>query len=145
MIGPPPSSPLFPNPPLSRSGATGPKPPARLIAELGNPAEFRSAAALASYVGVIPAIRQSGTWTSSRAGLHPLGHAALRAALWMPVLTAVRKNPWLRAYYQRLTARGKLPKVALIAAMRKLLIAVYTVAKTRRPFVSQRAPQEARA
>ena len=63
----------------------------------------------------------------------------------MPVLTAVRKNPWLRAYYQRLTARGKLPKVALIAAMRKLLIAVYTVAKTRRPFVSQRAPQEARA
>ena len=48
----------------------------------------------------------------------------LRAALWMPTLTAVRKNPWLRAYYERLRARGKLPKVALVAAMRKLLIAV---------------------
>jgi hypothetical protein len=37
----------------------------------------------------------------------------------MPVLTAVRTNPWLRAYHERLIARGKLPKVALVAAMRK--------------------------
>ena len=48
---------------------------------------------------------------------------------------AVRCNPWLRAYYQRLRDRGKLPKVALMAAIRKLLIAIYTVAKHRRPFV----------
>lgn len=41
----------------------------------------------------------------------------------------------LRAYYQRLRDRGKLPKVVLMAAMRKLLIAIYTVAKHRRPFV----------
>ena len=53
----------------------------------------------------------------------------------MPTLTAVRKNPWLRAYYEGLIARGKLPKVALVAAMRKLLIAVYFVAKNRTPFV----------
>jgi hypothetical protein len=53
----------------------------------------------------------------------------------MPVLTAVRTNPWLRAYYDRLIARGKLPKVALVAAMRKLLHAVYSVATHRRPFV----------
>jgi len=37
----------------------------------------------------------------------------------MPVLTAVRANPWLRAYDERLIARGKSPKVALVAAMRK--------------------------
>jgi Cu/Ag efflux pump CusA len=55
----------------------------------------------------------------------------------MPTLTAVRKNPWLRAYYQRLLAAGKLPKVALVAAMRKLLCAVYSVAKHKRPFVPQ--------
>jgi transposase len=53
----------------------------------------------------------------------------------MPVLAAVRKNPWLRAYYEGLIARGKLPKVALVAAMRKLLHAVYSVATHRRPFV----------
>ena len=55
----------------------------------------------------------------------------------MPTLTAVRSNPWLRAHYQRLRARGKLPKVALVACMRKLLLAVYSVAKHRRPFVAQ--------
>jgi hypothetical protein len=86
-------------------------------------------------VGVIPALRQSGKRTSTRAGLTPLGAASLRAKLWMPVLTAVHHNPWLRAYYERLLARGKQPKVALVAAMRKLLHAVYSVATHRRPFV----------
>lgn len=108
---------------------------ARLIATLGDPADFRSAAALASYVGVIPGIRQSGKNKNTRAALTPIGHARLRAALWMPTLTAVRRNPWLRAHYEALRARGKLPKVALVACMHKLLIAVYAVAKHRRPFV----------
>jgi transposase len=120
---------------LTTIDGIGPQTAARLVAELGDPAAFRNAGALAAYVGVIPALRQSGKRQTTRAGLTSIGHAPLRAALWMPVLTAVRKNPWLRAYYQRLIARGKLPKVALIAAMRKLLLAVYTVAKQRRPFV----------
>jgi hypothetical protein len=40
---------------------------------------------------------------------------ALRHRLWMPTLVAVRKNPWLRAHYDRLLAAGKRPKVALVA------------------------------
>ena len=108
---------------------------ARLIATLGDPAQFRSGAALASYVGVIPGIKQSGKNRSTRAAITPLGNAQLRAALWMPTLTAVRRNPWLRAHYKALTARGKLPKVALVACMHKLLLAVYAVAKHRKPFV----------
>ena len=54
-------------------------------------------------------------------------------ALWMPTLSAVRVNPWLRAYYQRLRAADKLAKVALVAAMRMLMAAVYSVARHRRP------------
>jgi transposase len=53
----------------------------------------------------------------------------------MPTIAAVRCNPWLRSFYERLRQRGKLPKVALIAAMRKLLHAIYSVAINRRPFV----------
>ena len=53
----------------------------------------------------------------------------------MTTLAAVRNNPWLHAYYQRLRSNGKVPKVALMAAMRKLLTAVYSVAKNRQPFV----------
>ena len=77
-----------------------------------------------------------------------MGNARLRMALWMPVLGAVRRNPWLRAFYQRLRrvhdnlrsddqrlrAAGKPPKLALVAAMRKLLHAIYSVAKNRKPF-----------
>ncbi len=115
---------------------------ARLIAKLGDPADFRSAGALAAFIGAVPGLRQSGKRQGQRAGLHPLGHGKLRAQLWMPTLSAVRFNPWLRAYYERLIARGKLRKVAIIAAMRKLLVAIYSVAKARRPFVPHLTPQE---
>ena len=121
---------------LTTIDGIGPQTAARLVAELGDPATFHSAAALAAFVGVVPALRHSGKRTPARAGLTALGHAPLRAKLWMPTLTAVQRNPWLRAYYERLRARGKLPKVALVAAMRKLLIAVYHVAKHRRPFIA---------
>lgn len=115
----------------------GPNTAARLIAELGDPAQFRTCSALAAYVGVVPALSQSGKRKNTRAATTPIGNARLRAALWMPTLTAVRKNPWLRAHYERLLARGKLPKVALVACMHKLLLAVYSVAKHRRPFLAQ--------
>ncbi len=108
---------------------------ARLVATFGDFTAFPSGATLAAYVGVIPALRQSGKRTSPRAALTPPGAAGLRAKLWMPVLTAVRKTPWLRAYSEGLIARGKLPKVALVAAMRKLLPAVHSVATDRGPFV----------
>jgi hypothetical protein len=43
------------------------------------------------------------------------------------------KNPWLRAFYERLRARGELPMVAMTASMRKLLAAVLSVAMHRCP------------
>ena len=50
------------------------------------------------------------------------GRRKLRTLLFMPVLAAAtRHNPVLKAYYQRLIARGKKAKVALTACMRKLI------------------------
>lgn len=112
---------------------------ARLIAVLGDPADFRDEKALAAYVGVVPALRQSGKRTAQRAGTTHIGNSALRSALYMPTLTAVKRNPWLRAFYERLVLAGKPRKLAIIAAMRKLLHAIYSVAKHRRPFVPQLA------
>jgi transposase len=108
---------------------------ARLISILGNPAHFRSDRALASYIGLVPALRLSGKATSRRASLTHIGNAALRSALYMPTVTAVSRSPWLRAFYQRLIHAGKPPKVALLASMRKLTSAIYSVAKHRKPFV----------
>ena len=108
---------------------------ARIIAAVGDPARFRNGAAFAAYVGAVPGTKESGLRRGGRASLCPMGNARLRRTLYMTTLGAVRRNPWLRAYYERLRAGGKLPKVALVAAMRKLLMAVYSVAKHRQPFV----------
>jgi transposase len=116
----------------------GPQTAACIIAELGDPARFGSVKALASYVGVIPRLRQSGKRRLSGRRMLPLGNARLRRALWMPTLSAIRVNPWLRAFYLRLRAAGKRPKVALIAAMHKLLAAIFSVARRRQPFVALR-------
>jgi transposase len=113
----------------------GPLTAACLIAELGDPARFDSPGAIASYVGVIPRIQQSGKKRFTKGPAIPLGNARLRKSLWMVVLQLIRRNAWLRQYYQRLRAAGKPGKVAVIAAMRKLLVAVWSVATHRRPFV----------
>jgi len=128
---------------LTSIDGIGPQTAARVIATVGNPAHFRSGTALAAYVGTIPALKQSGKRQSLRGGHTPIGNAQLRAALWMPTLSAVRCNPWLRAHYQRLIARGKLPKVALLACMRKLLLVIYSVAKHGQPFAPRLQPPQA--
>jgi len=112
----------------------GPLTAACLIAELGDPARFDSPGAIASYVGVIPRIRQSGKKRFTRGPAIPVGNARLRKALWMVVLQLIRRNAWMRQYYERLRAAGKPGKVAVIAAMRKLLVAVWSVATHRKPF-----------
>ena len=114
----------------------GPQTAARVVAEVGDFERFSGPEKLAAYVGSIPGIKHSGKKKPSGA-MSTLGNARLRAALWMPTLAAVRFNPWLRAYYQRLVAGGKLRKVALVACMRKLLHAIYSVATNRKPFVAR--------
>jgi transposase len=120
---------------LTTIDGIGPGTAARLVAVLGNPDRFRDERALAAYVGVVPALRQSGKRVNARAATTSFGNADLRTALYMPTLTAVRRNPWLKAFYERLVAAGKPKKLAIVAAMNKLLHAIYSVAKNRKPFV----------
>lgn len=115
----------------------GPTTAARILAEFGDPSTYRSADAFAAHFGVVPATSHSGKSTPSRAGTTSLGDAKLRAKMWMPTLAAVVHNSWLRAFYQRLVAAGKPAKVALVASMRKLATAIYSVARSRKAFVSR--------
>jgi transposase len=121
----------------------GPQTAARTIAAVGDPARFKSAAAFAAHVGVVPGLKQSGKNPGRRAACAPMGNARLRRALWMPVVGAVRRNAWLKPFYEGLIARGKPPKLARVAAMRKLLHAAHSVAKNRKPF--EIATEQARA
>jgi len=60
--------------------------------------------------------------------------APVRAALYMATLSAVRFNPTLKAFYERLRRAGKPPKLALTAAMRKLLVILNAMLKQRTPW-----------
>ena len=74
---------------------------------------------IAKLVGVAPMNRDSGQLYGKRRIRG--GRAPVRVTLYMATLSAVRWDPTMRAhYYQRLRARGKLGKVALVACMRKL-------------------------
>jgi transposase len=75
---------------------------------------------IAALVGVAPFNRDSGKLRGRRAISG--GRAQVRGVLYMCTIVATRRNPMLRAFYARLLAAGKKPKVALIACMRKLLI-----------------------
>jgi len=76
---------------------------------------------------------QSGT-SINRSSLSKMGCARLRKSLYMPALVAVRFNPVMQAFYEKLLAKGKPKKVALVAVMRKLLVLAYGVLKSGKPF-----------
>lgn len=80
---------------------------------------YLSRKSAAKLYGMAPLSRDSGTFKGQRTTWG--GRAAPRVAMYMATLSAVRYDPSLRAFYQGLLARGKLKKVALVAAMRKLL------------------------
>lgn len=105
----------------------------RLMAELGDIRRFGDVRALVAFVGLNPALRQSGTWRG-HVRVSKIGSSILRAALYMPAVVAMQHNPPIRAMAERLRARGKLGKVIVVAAMRKLLHIVYGVLKSGRTF-----------
>lgn len=84
---------------------------------------------IAALVGLAPFTRQSGKWRgkSSIGG----GRASVRTALFMAAMTAMRRNPVLRAFHQRLRAAGKPKMVALIAVARKLLTILNAILRDR--------------
>lgn len=82
---------------------------------------------IAALVGVAPLNRDSGQMRGQRSIWG--GRADVRRTLYMATLTAVRHNPPLKAFYDKLVAAGKRKKVALVAAMRKLLGMLNAIAK----------------
>jgi len=87
---------------------------------------------IAALVGVAPFNRDSGTMRGRRTIRG--GRTTVRTALYMAALVATRYNPVISSFYRRLRAAGKLPKVALVACMHKLLLILNSILRDRRPW-----------
>jgi transposase len=75
---------------------------------------------IAALVGVAPLTRNSGLRTGK--ALTHYGRQSVRKILYMGALVASRHNKRLKSFYQRLLAKGKAKKVALVAVMRKMIV-----------------------
>ena len=98
------------------------------LPELGT-LDRRSIAAL---VGVAPFNRDSGTFRGRRTIWG--GRAQVRHIVYMAATAAVRSNPVIKDFYERLIARGKPHKVAMVACMRKMITILNAMARTNTPW-----------
>ena len=121
---------------LQSAPGVGPQTSARLLVSLPELGRL-SGRQIAALVGVAPLNRDSGTRHGARTTWG--GRASVRGTLYMATLVATRHNPIIRTFYRRLRAAGKPHKVALVAAMHKLLTILNAILKHHRPWVEATA------
>ena len=103
---------------------------------------FDSAPQVASFLGLFPTQHESGSSVHQRPHLSKFGPAYLRAKLYMATVSALRCNPDIQAFYERLRARGMCKMAALTASMRKLVHICFGVVKNQTDYQPQ-TPREA--
>jgi transposase len=105
-----------------------------LLAEIPAIQAFDCAPELAAYAGLTPQHHRSGSSVRRPSHISKRGNARLRRALYFPAMVAMRHNPILRVFAQRLQAAGHAPKSVIVAVMRKLLHLAYGILKSGQPF-----------
>lgn len=92
---------------------------------------------IAALVGVAPINRNSGKLNGKRrirGGRH-----RVRTVMFMAMLSSIQCNPVFKRFYERLKAQGKIPKVALIACMRKMIVVLNTMIKNQESWRTEMA------
>ena len=95
---------------------------------------FESSKELCSYTGITPIIRQSGSSVKGRSRISKMGNSKLRNLLFMCSFNACKYNKTCKALYDRIVAKGKSKKLALIAVCNKLLKQAFAIVKTGIPY-----------
>lgn len=99
-----------------------------LIVLSGGFTRFEDYRKLSSYIGICPRIFESGTSVKGKARICKMGMSHIRALLYLCSWSASRCNKACRELYQRLLAKGKAKKLALIAVANKLLKQAFAIA-----------------
>lgn len=102
-----------------------------LLAELPELGQL-SRQEISKLVGVAPLNNDSGKYKGKRSCWG--GRASVRGPLYMATLSAARCNPAIKEFYERLIAKGKAKKVAIVACMRKMLITLNAIVKSNKPW-----------
>jgi len=103
---------------------------AKVMAYLGDVRRFKNAKALAAFIGVTPRLKLSGSSVRGRSMISRSGHAAIRHALYMPALVALKHNPIVKTFGERLKNAGMAPKAVVAACMHKLVHLIYGILKS---------------
>jgi transposase len=105
-----------------------------ILSEIPHLDRFQSAKAVAAFAGLSPRERRSGTSIHGRPRLCKTGNARVRKALYMPAMVALRFNPTLRVFADRLLSAGKHKRLVIGAVMRKLLVLAYGILRSGKQF-----------
>jgi len=108
----------------------GPKTAIMLVVLTDGFERFTSGSELCSYAGLTPVIRKSGSSVNGRSRISKIGNQKLRNLLFMCSFNACKYNKACREIYERLVAKGKSKKLALIAVCNKLLKQAFAIAKS---------------
>ncbi|WP_218649933.1 IS110 family transposase, partial [endosymbiont of Lamellibrachia barhami] len=104
---------------------TGP----RILAELAGLPDDMTSSQWVAHAGLDPKPHESGKTTHKPRRISKAGNRYLREALYFPALVASRSDPNVKAFYEKLVNKGKKPMQALVAIMRKLLLAIWGMFK----------------
>jgi len=109
---------------------TGP----RILAELSMLPGDMTGPQWVAYAGLDPRPYESGSSTNKPRRITKAGNRYLREVLYFPALVAIQKDKNVKAFYEKLVAKGKKPLQAIVAVMRKLLLAIWGMFKHKTPW-----------
>jgi len=115
----------------------GPRTGARILAEVGDGSDFASGARLASYAGLAPVTRQSGTSLNGE-GRSRRGNHRLKNAMFLAAFASLR-DPASKAFYDRKRAEGKRHNAALICLARRRCDVILAMLRNREHYQPDRA------
>lgn len=113
---------------------------ANVLAELNGLENFENVQQIVAFVGLAPKDTLSGKSVKGKPRICKIGSARVRKALYMPALAAIRFNPIILNFYNRLKENGKNGKVIVCAIMRKLIHIMFGILKSGKPFDAKYKP-----
>lgn len=108
---------------------------AGIIAYLGDLSNFETHKQVSAFIGINPYVRQSGTSVHSKGRISKQGNTTLRTLFYLAALSASKHNIACKQLYQRLLAKGKQKKVALVAVANKLVKQLFTIIKQKTYYI----------